>query len=337
MTTILGSPRLVLMRLRRQMSTRSIEVTHLPVFPSYWPPHGVDTFEPKPLIPRPYTLPCAEKGTFFTITDELYTGKGQWSQVYRGTLICPSSPPIDDAVLKVYCEPLFPPCGQEDYQTPPEAISILSDPDKESHRYTGELMAWQESWAYNKLAPLQGKCVPKFFGAFQSSVFGDNRIHMATLMSYVDGKHIVERCSELVESKSDLYEEQWYPKMRDVYELTHRIHELGVANLDIRKSNIKIDPESGRVVFFDFASARPSRFPTEEDAKIHRVEAGLQYDSNNLDSLLYAICGNEHDSHQFYRRRAKFMEWAIEYCSHEPWFKALGNEFEFLVQAELPL
>jgi len=71
---------------------------------------------------------------------------------------------LDDVVLKVFDETMFPYTEQE------SAISRLP-PGEPSYRLTGEIMAGQEAWAYGALVQLQGQSIPRFHGVYQVCKF----------------------------------------------------------------------------------------------------------------------------------------------------------------------
>lgn len=144
-----------------------IEITDTVEFPPHWPPHGIDTVSPKPLVPTPYTLvPCPNRR--FTVERELVVGISNWSQVYQGTLYSSPESSLSDVVLKVFDESRFPDLSDRCESSLPIVYSRLPDSDKASRRLSGELMAWQEAWAYHQLESMQGESVPRFYGVFQA-------------------------------------------------------------------------------------------------------------------------------------------------------------------------
>ncbi|KAF6744613.1 hypothetical protein DFP72DRAFT_928223 [Ephemerocybe angulata] len=332
-------------RLSRTMSTnlRILSAAH---FPSYWPPQGIATFQPQPLAPRPYNLIELTTPASFEISEKLYVGKNKWSQVLRGSFKASAKTVYNDVVLKIYCESLHPRYGEAGNTSPPVPFSRIPSSNVYSHRNTAEIMAWQEAWAYGMLSKLQGGQIPQFHGVYQveSPESDETGPCLAVLMSFVEGESIVERCQELWPAGDILSwnpstdNADWCRLIRDVYVLTHRIHQLGVAHLDIKDMNIKYHRPSGSVIFLDFAFSRPSRFETLEEASRHDLKRGLRHDEHCLSGFLLEMCGDSEVSEESWdtisQRRAKFALWAIAHCSNEDWYKAFPpGEMEALSKA----
>ncbi|KAH6910305.1 hypothetical protein BKA70DRAFT_1272701 [Coprinopsis sp. MPI-PUGE-AT-0042] len=300
-------------RLRR-ISTK-IEIARQIDFPKYWPPHGVDKrlserLDPVPYVPRPTTCPIT-----FNVTENLYVGEERWSQVYRGVLNNGGAI-LDDVVLKVFDESNF------DEKEVFETTGISKLPSGEaSFRYTGEIMAWQESWAYEMLKSMQGTSIPHFHGVFQvhcrnaSSSFTSP--HFAVLMSYINGVPLVKECRKV---RAESGEQAWFPLAREVYTTLFKINQLGVVDIDVRAQNMKYDPSTKSVVFFDFTTARPSRFTTGEEAQARGVTPGMLTDVDELSSLLLDLGSDaEKDYGEAFRRRKEFRQWALREYDGTPW------------------
>lgn len=157
-------------------SSKSIHrLTRRVRFPPHWLPIGIHPRKPREKIhPTPYPFQDLAQPRVFVAKEELYTGPGKWSQVYRGAfhslselgqdIDASNKKGLDDVVLKVYKSNLFPyPASHPDVTeaTPPWCASR-----DHSYRWTDELMCWAEIHAYSTLLPLQGTAVPKFIDAF---------------------------------------------------------------------------------------------------------------------------------------------------------------------------
>ncbi|KDR72446.1 hypothetical protein GALMADRAFT_213421 [Galerina marginata CBS 339.88] len=303
-------------------------------FPTYWPELGVDPKTPsKRLFPTPYTYENLLDSSCFTATESLYTGPNKWSQVYRGSLTSPSLGSFNDVVLKVFSSTHFP-HAHSDLGclsiSPPDTIS------PNSYRYTDELMAWAEVYAYRKLYPLQGATIPRFFDALmvQSPESGEESIGI--IISHIKGISIVARCLELGgEIDGDT---RWYPLARELYRNIYRINQLGICGLDIRDANVRVVEPGGccecgppSVVLFDFAFSRPNFFFDDSDRKRHRVEAVMIQDLFDLKGLTANMCGGgigSACSAQGVRaRRWAFLEWVRQEHPDDQWIAAWAPHF----------
>ncbi|KAH6910292.1 hypothetical protein BKA70DRAFT_1272664 [Coprinopsis sp. MPI-PUGE-AT-0042] len=259
------------------MSTR-IEIARRIDFPPYWPPKGVPGWVSKPLDPIPYTIRQNSQPSSFSVAEELHVGDNKWSQVYRGTFKMHggtnSEGDLENVVLKIFDETKFP--GDLD------SVSKLPC-GEDSLRLTGEIFSWQEGWAYDTLRELQGLLIPRFHGVYQVRAQDDRLLFAVS------------------------------PVVRDVYTALYKMHQLGVADIDLRKGNLKYDPVNKSVVFYDFATARPSRYATEEEARVHYPKYGIYNDLSNSTVLLLDL-GTDPEETRCYeasRRRQEFRAWAL--------------------------
>ncbi|KAH6910300.1 hypothetical protein BKA70DRAFT_1272690 [Coprinopsis sp. MPI-PUGE-AT-0042] len=302
------------------MSTQ-IDVISGIEFPSHWPPHGVDRLLSKRLDPVPYVRRISPPGSAFSVREKLYVGGGKWSQVYCGVM-SNGGTVLDNVVLKVFDETRFPKQDEdEDEDEEDFAVSRLPS-GKPSFRYTGEIMAWQESWAYGALKSMQGVSIPRFHGVYQIRFRrprSKNPPLFAALMSYADGVSLVDQCRKVRAKSGD---QAWFPLARQVYNTLFEINQLGVSIDDLRAQNLRYDPVAKAVVFLDFANARPNRFPTPEESKAHGVNPGESCDISRLSSVLWDL-GEEPGEERSYlgasRRRQEFRRWALQMFEGEPW------------------
>ncbi|KAJ3510821.1 hypothetical protein NLJ89_g4455 [Agrocybe chaxingu] len=222
------------------------------------------------------------------------------------------------------------------HSTSPNPFMWAKTAGPNSYRDTEELLAWAEVWAYQKLTHLQGTKIPRLHGAFQvkSPVIGDSQPHLALLMSYVGGVTILERCVELG-SVSDNGDTRWCSLVRDLFKQVHEFHQLGLCNLDICEANVKAvtSPDgSDSLVFFDFATARPSMFANELEKEQHEVHRALVNDLAHLRGLLLTICGDvpgwDDGPRPLFKRRWEFLQWARKEHAGDAWLKEWGSEFD---------
>ncbi|KZW00046.1 hypothetical protein EXIGLDRAFT_191546 [Exidia glandulosa HHB12029] len=146
-------------------------------------------------------------------------------------------------------------------------LRVFDDWTIEKFRYDCMLRLWRtEVSAYNRLRPLQGHGIPRFFGTVQlrrSDIADSENLHPlfyhvpGLLLEYTDGQDLYH-FSEAETRKDDTTgtfptdEEQTHG--RAALDVLRRAHSLGVSHNDIRRRNIIVRP-NGSYVIIDWGCA----------------------------------------------------------------------------------
>ncbi|CAA7268732.1 unnamed protein product [Cyclocybe aegerita] len=237
----------------------------------------------------------------------------------------------EDVVLKIYCSNLFP---QED---PDTSLASLFGRE-EAPLYTEDLMSWTEVWAYWKLVCLQGSLVPRLCGAFMVKVPEEGRPanHFAVVITPVNGTSNITRCRALGGLLNG--NRRWYPLARDLFKSVYQFHRLGICNLDLRDENIRVVRSAGNtesLVFFDFASARPSSFGSSEQKT--DVQDALDRDWWDLYTIIAEICvyrTKDGDIVAADQRRWDFVKWLRKEHHRDEWLVAWDSRLDAMKPRE---
>jgi serine/threonine protein kinase len=249
------------------------------------------------------------------ISEAVYVGEDRWSQIYKGVLPDASRSQAnanEDVAIKVFAPKYFP--------TGADAWRIAPTSAEREYWNTKEAMAWTESWAFAKLESLQGTTLPRFHGLFE--VEYEDEPSIAIVRSFVDGIPLVEYCRQLGGETDG--ETRWLPVVRQIFRCVHKIHQLGVCDLDIRDENVLINPTSpDTMILYDLASVRPvdvgdNSAELSEEEKLDAQRA-IERDATTLLQLVGDVCGDgwESTTPGWKERSWGFVEWIREQYAKE--------------------
>ncbi|KAF8904063.1 hypothetical protein CPB84DRAFT_1745899 [Gymnopilus junonius] len=197
-------------------------------------------------------------------------------------------------------------------------------------------MAWTENWVYDKFSNLQGTTIPRFYGTFMIRLPNSKEDIFAVAMSYIEGAgKLKDRFIDL--GSMDNFGQKWYSLAREIFSKVYDFHQMGLCGIDINSGNILVvdKPSSSRenpnpfsVNFIDFATARPSSFPSDEENEKHCINYVMKEDVLSIDELLISMCETpRHMEYQWVRRRWGFYTWMEREHPDDAWFQAWWEKY----------